>query len=127
LSGLTGDPLLQDSFIEEDDGNPGDVQAKLMSKINSPLNEIELIGKDFNDPENGGDHPWTVENGTTSTLLLFNQSDQVQSFNIEISAGGTVWRKLFKLQPMQTQAISFNDLIKSGAKDDHGKAFPSDI
>ncbi len=89
LSGLLGDPLLQDSFIEEDDGNPGDVQAKLMSKISSPLSEIELIGKDFNDPENGGDHPWTVENGTTSTLLLFNQSDQVQSFNVEISAGGT--------------------------------------
>ena len=127
LDGLTGDSSLQDSFIEEDDGDPGDIQVKILSEIDSPQSEIELIGKDFNDPENGGNHPWTIENGTTSALLLFNQSDQVQSFNVEIAAGGTVWRKLYRLQPMQTQAININDLVKTGEKDDIGKAFPSDV
>jgi len=99
----------------------------MLSKVDSSPTEIEMVAKDFNAPANGGNHPWTIESGTISTLLLFNQSEGPQSFNVEISAGGTVWRKRYKLRPMQTQAITINDLIRSGAKDDFGVPFPAGI
>ncbi len=109
------------------DGSPGDVETKHLSKSDSELRKVEFIGKDFDNPYDGGVHPWTVENGTTSTLLLYNQSNSPQWFNVQISAGKTVWSKSYQLQPQQTEAVVINDLIKSGAKDNHGVAFPSDI
>ena len=127
LSGLNGDSLLRDSFLVESDGRSEDVLTKLVSKSGGPLHEVELLAKDLNDPENGGNHPWTVEGGTTSTLLLFNQSDKPQWFNVKISAGATVWQKSYQLQPKQTEAIGINDLIKTGAEDNHGNVFPKDI
>ncbi|HUV68555.1 MAG TPA: hypothetical protein VMW15_02760 [Terracidiphilus sp.] len=68
LSGLNGDPLLRDSFFVVSDGIPGGVGTKLVSKSSGQLREVELLAKDFDDSENGGNHPWTVEDGTTSTL-----------------------------------------------------------
>ncbi len=127
LGGLTGDTVLQDSFMVQSDGSPGDVETKLVSTSNSVLQEVESLGKDEDNPANGGDHPWTVANGTTSTLLLFNNSAQPQYFNVQISAGATLWRKSYQLQPMQTLAVSINELMSTGAKDDYGNAFPSDI
>ncbi len=128
LHGLAGDPMLQDSLLVASDGSPGDVLTKLVSKSeDSVLHEAEVFGKDLETPANAGEHPWTVENGTTSTQLLYNQSDTQQWFNVQISAGKTVWSKSYQLQPQQTEAVVINDLIKTGAKDNHGVAFPSDI
>jgi len=127
LSGLGGDPTMQDSFLVESDGSPGDVGTKLVSKSGGALHEVELLAKDFEDPENGGDHPWTVENGTTSTLVLFNESGKPQWFNVQIAASATVWSNSYELQPYQTEAIGINDLIKTAAKDKHGTPFPSDV
>ncbi len=128
LRGLTGDPMLQDSFLVESDGSPGDVGTKLVSRSkDSRLHEAERLPKDFGGAANGGDHPWTIENGTTSTLLLFNESSQPQWFNVRIAAGALVWSKAYQLQPNQTIAININDLSRTRAKDDNGKAFPADI
>lgn len=127
LGGLTGDPTLQNSFLVQSDGNPGDVGAKLVSTSDSALAEVELEGKDLDASINGGDHPWNVENGNQSTLLLFNTSTDPQYFNVEISAGSAQWRKAYLLQPMQTQSIGINELIRTGAKDDNGIALPDNI
>ena len=70
LDGLKGDPDLQNSFLIAADGAPGDVAAKLVARSDSQLKEVELMGKDLMDPQNGGNHPWSVEQGTESTLLL---------------------------------------------------------
>jgi hypothetical protein len=120
--------MLQDSLLVASDGNPGDVLTKLVSNSeDSMLHEAEVFGKDLETAANAGEHPWTVENGTMSTLLLYNQSDSPQWFNVQISAGKTVWGKSYQLQPQQTEAVVINDLIKTAAQDNHGVAFPSDI
>ena len=127
LPSLKGDPYLQNSFLIVADEAPGDVVAKLVTRSDSQLREVELLGKDLKDPQNGGNHPWSIENGTDSTLLLFNTSSVPQYFNVSISAGSTVWRKAYQLQPMQTKAISVRDLIKQKVKDDKGNLLPSEI
>ncbi len=118
---------MQNSFLIISDGAPGDVVAKLVARSDSRLREVELLGKDLKDPQNGGNHPWSIENGTDSTLLLFNTSSAPQYFNVEIAAGSTVWRKAYQLQPMQTKAISIHDLVKQKVKDDKGILLPNDI
>jgi hypothetical protein len=127
LAGLIGDPNLQNSFLIVSDGGPGDVVAKLVARSDSQLREVELLGKDLKNPQNGGNHPWSLENGTNSTLLLFNTSGVPRYFNVAISAGLTVWRKAYQLQPLQTKAISFLDLITNEVKDDKGNLLPKDI
>jgi hypothetical protein len=127
LTGLTGDPNLQNSFLIVANGAPGDVAAKVVARSDAELREVELLGKDLKDPENSGNHPWSIENGTDSTLLLFNTSTVPQYFNVAIAAGSTVWRKVYQLQPMQTKAVSILDLITRKVKDDKGKMLPKDI
>ncbi len=127
LDGLSGDPAIQSSFLVQSDGNPGDVGAKMISRGDAALPEVELMGKDLDGATNGGNHPWNIENGNQSTLLLFNTSAKAQYFNVEISAGNVQWRKAYLLQPMETHSISINDLSRTTAKDDKGVLFPADI
>jgi hypothetical protein len=123
---LQGDPAMQNSFLVVADGSPGDVSAKLVARSDSELREVELLGKDLMDPLNGGNHPWTLENGTDSTLLLFNTSSAPQSFDVAITSGSTTWHKAYKLQPMQTKAIDIGALIENKVPDDSGNTLPSD-
>jgi hypothetical protein len=77
LSDLSGDPDLRNSFVVTSDQAPGGVIANLVSTSKSRLPEVELLAKDEEDPENGGNHPWNLERGTESTLLLFNHSSDL--------------------------------------------------
>lgn len=124
---LTGNGNLQNSFIVRSDGPAGDLVAKLISTSDSSVAEVELLGKDLEDHDNGGNHPWTIEGETESTLLLFNNSAAAQYFNVEIGAGATVWRKAYKLQPLQTVAIRIKDLVDLATKDDKGNILPRDV
>jgi len=124
LRDLQGDPGLQNSFIIVSDGMPGDVLAKLVSKSEDGIREVESLGKDQNDPQDGGNHPWSIEHDADSTLLLFNTSAASQYFNVMISGGGVTWQKAFHLQPMQTVATSIRNLVESQVKDDTGKILP---
>lgn len=84
LDGFQGDLTLENSFLFTSDGKPGDVVAKLFSTSESGIREVDLPGKDLNDPNNGGGHPWSLEDGTDSTLLLFNPSEHTQKFTVAI-------------------------------------------
>jgi hypothetical protein len=124
LGDLQGDPELRNSFVILSDGAPGDVVSKLVSRSQERLLEVELLGRDEKDPTNGGNHPWSLEDGNESTLLLFNHSAEPENFSVSISNGYKTWQKLYELSPMQTEAISFSRLIQEQAKDDRGKTLP---
>ncbi len=124
LDDLQGDPELRNSFVILSEGAPGDVVSKLVSRSKERLREVELLGKDEKDPTNGGNHPWSLENGNESTLLLFNHSAEPENFSVSISNGDQTWQKVYELSPMQTEAISFNLLIQDQSKDDRGKTLP---
>lgn len=78
-------------------------------------------------PDNGGGHPWTVGDGTRSTLLLFNNSSKAQPFDVKIGPEATGWHRIYTLKPLETKAISINELISLRVKDDAGHVLPSDI
>ena len=121
---LEGDPDLRNSFLISSDASPGDVSAKLVATSDSLLREVELEAKDEMDPQNGGNHPWSLEDGTESTLLIFNHSSDTQVFNVAISAGGVNWSKAYRLASMQTEAISIRELITNKVKDDYDVVLP---
>ena len=115
---------LQNSFIVDSDGAPGDLMAKLISARDSQLHEVELPGKDELNVNNGGAHPWSLQNGNESTLLLFNHGTAPDTFNVAISTEGMTWQKAYQLAPMQTLAVSIGNLVQSRARDDKGNRLP---
>src|SRR5271167_1141723 len=105
---------------------PGDLMAKLVSATDSGIREVESVGKDEQDPNNGGSHPWSLEGGTESTLLLFNPDVAANKFTVAIQSGTALWQKVYVLAPSQTEAISIHALIQAQAKDDTGRILPKD-
>jgi len=124
LDGLKGDPGLQNSFIVHSDGAPGALMAKLVSTSDSQLHEVELQAKDESDMNNAGNHPWSIEQNTESTLLLFNHSATQQPFDLTITGAGISWQKTYKLASMQTKAISIGELVADQVKDENGNVLP---
>lgn len=124
---LTGDPGLQNSFVVRSDTGPGVVLSKLVSFGDGALREVEIIGKDEKQLENTGNHPWSIEEGVASTLILFNHAATAQTFFVKVGGDRLIWRKDYKLAPMETKAISINGLISSEEKDDKGKTLPKDM
>jgi len=94
LDSLEGDPGLKNSFLVTSDGAPGDLVAKLVSTSDSQLREVEVIAKAEADVNNAGNHPWSLEEGNDSTLLLFNHSKKPLYFNVSIGSGPSCGRKL---------------------------------
>ena len=124
---LRGDSGLRNSFLVNSDAAPGSLLATLSSRSDSRSGEVELLGKDEMDPTNGGNHPWSLEHGSDSTLLLFNHNTGPESFSVSISNGETTWQKIYELAPMQTEAISFRGLIQNRTKDDRGHTLPANV
>lgn len=121
---LRGDSTLQNSFLVHSDGAPGALMAKFVSQGDSRLHEVELQAKDEADMQNAGAHPWSIEDNTESTLLLFNHSKTTQVFTATVSAGGIDWQKEYKLASLQTKAISIRELVEEQIKDDKGQRLP---
>lgn len=129
LGGLAGNPDLRNSFLVRSDSAAGDVVAKLVSASESRLHEVELLGKDEKDQENGGGHPWSLEGGTDSVLLLllFNHTNRPQSYNLAIASGAILWQKLLTIPPFQTEAFSFRQLVAGQVPDDKGRKLSVDV
>jgi hypothetical protein len=126
LEGLEADPTLQNSFFVGSDGVPGDLLAKLVSvnDSDSEMQVVGILGKDEREMYNGGNHPWSIENGSDSTILLFNHSTKPQPFYLLISSNSVQWQRVYTLAPMQTEAINVRQLIDDQTKDDNGKVLP---
>ena len=86
---------------------------------------MEMLDKDERGAFNAGGHPWDVEPGVTSTLLLFNGDSTPQKVNLRFGTPTGPWMRRFTLEPMETRAISINELIGMQEKDDSGLALPS--
>ncbi|HVN20986.1 MAG TPA: hypothetical protein VMU05_19530 [Dongiaceae bacterium] len=127
LDGLSGVPEMRNSFMVYSDLGPGEVIAKLVSTSDSSLHQVELLGKDEKDQENGGGHPWSLEDGTDSVLLLFNHTNKAQAYNVAIASGAILWQKLVTVPPMQTESIDIRKLITQRIKDDKGRLLPATV
>ena len=126
LKNLPGSGL-QHSFTISSDGEPGDVQAHLFSYVASTNQRVEMLAKDAADFHNGGNHPWSIENGNTSTLLLFNPTAQQQEFQVRVSGGGATWLDLVYLAPYKTKAVSINDLVAKQTSDHDHPLLPKSL
>ncbi|MGH9734947.1 MAG: hypothetical protein ACRD8A_10205 [Candidatus Acidiferrales bacterium] len=122
---LQGDPNLCDSLVVSSNASPGDIVAKLSSVTDGGFQQAEMLAKDESDPDNVGVHPWSLENGTDSTLLLLNNSQAQQTFHVNLTANGLSWRKAYTLKPMQTTNIDISEVIAKRAKDDTGNVLPA--
>jgi hypothetical protein len=127
LQGLQGDPGLQNSFEVTSDQPPGTVLDKISSRSDTGIRWVELPGKDLQNSHNAGNHPWTVANGTDSTLLIFNESTAAENFTVRVASGQVVWTKKYSLAPLETKAIDIAELIQDRVKDDSGNTLPLGI
>lgn len=124
LTGLRGDPDLQNTFEVVSDQPPGEVVDNLFSQSETGIRLVELPGKDLNNSHNAGNHPWTVADGTDSTILLFNETTATEDFPVLVSSGQTVWSKKYSLAPLATKAVDINEVIADQVKDDKGFVLP---
>jgi hypothetical protein len=124
LENLEGDPGLRNSFIVQSDLAPGDVLANLIFESSQRVGEVEVLAKDQLDQNNVGTEPWSTEDGTASTLLIFNNSTIPQTFQVHLSGSGIAWHKNYILQSTETQQINIGDLIATKTPDDSGKILP---
>ncbi len=124
LPDLAGDPGLRNSFTITSNSQPGAVIANLISRGQRMYPAVQLIGKDAQDIDNGGGHPWSIANGNESTLLLFNHAAKPIVFNVNIAAEGTMWHQEYKLAPNETRALDVRTIVAKQAPDLHGKKLP---
>jgi len=118
------DSRLQNSILVQPTTAPGSVVAKLVSTARPEFPVLEYQPKDVKQLENSGLHPWTIEGGKKSTMLLFNSTAQEQYFNIKIYAGDKPWQKALLLKPLETRAVEVGQLIASQEPDDLGVKLP---
>jgi len=118
---------LTNSVLVRSTGTPGQVTSKFISWSDSNVRTIELVGKDSNTPQNGGGHPWSIKDGAEATLLLFNHTGDARQINVNVIYSGKRWQQEYLLPPMQTDAISINDLIANSTPDKSGSILPRSL
>lgn len=119
---------MENSFVLKQTGRPQDVAATLISVNRQSDQIVQLVPKDPQQMENGGGHPWTIENGVNSTLLLFNPAGKAVTFTVNIPIGNKkLWSKLYVLQPGETKSISLRELVERQAKDKDDVLLPKDL
>lgn len=114
------DPQLQNSILVQSPVSPGLVAAKLVSATTANAPAVEYQPKDPQQLENSGLHPWSIENGLQSRLLLFNFTVQDQYFNVKIYSGDKPWQKALLLKSMETRAVDIGKIVRIQEKDDYG-------
>ena len=124
---LQGDPDMRNSFVVTSDGAPGDIAVSMASKDLRGQAEVELLGKDAQQHENAGVHPWSLDSGDDPILLLFNHTDQPQRVIINILDGGSLWKKTVKLAPSETLQMHIADLIRNQVSDDSRRTLPKNL
>lgn len=124
LPELSGDPAMRNSFVVSSDAAPGQVVSNLVSCGQQMYPAVQLIGKDGQDTNNGGGHPWTIGDGDQSTLLLFNHADKPIIFNVNVSAAGVMWHEEYNLAARETRAVDIAEIIRKQVPDRRGSRCP---
>jgi hypothetical protein len=124
LTDVSQDPLATKSVVVQTDGRPGEVLSDIqaVADSNAAVPATTLPWKDQGQAENGGEHPWTVDRSTSSTVLLFNPDPALTNSQIHLTihAGSSTWTKQLSLAPLSTISISLNDIIQKQQPDDNG-------
>jgi hypothetical protein len=72
----------------------------------------------------GNSYPWTLDDGTKTTLHIKNATDKAQHAKVLIRyAGGNYIPDVIELQPYQTAALDIQKLKASQARDVRGQVF----
>lgn len=117
-----GDPAMTNSLVVRSSLPPGQVVSQFVAWGDFQVRTVELQAKDNDSVQNGGGHPWTIEPGTDSTLLLFNHStDGPKRFNVLINSGEQLWQNHYLLGSMETKAVSIRDIVEKQVHDEKGK------
>ncbi|MGH9494640.1 MAG: hypothetical protein ACRD3B_06550 [Candidatus Sulfotelmatobacter sp.] len=116
-----GDPGMTNSLVVHSSLEPGEVVAQFVAWGDRLVRTVELQSKDNDSVQNGGGHPWTMEHGAESTLFWFNHStDGPRKFEVLIGNGKELWMNNFMLAPMETKAISINEIVTKQIPDKKG-------
>ncbi len=76
---------LETLFVDQD-GSPGDVIVNLTDRDKATHAVLTPLPKFPHHANNGGGHPWSVEPGMDSILVLFNASAGAQVLNLNLGA-----------------------------------------
>ncbi len=127
LPALGGDSLHRNSFVLRSEAPAGTLITSLLSSAQdgSP-GLMTMPGKDRIRDTNGGAGRWSLANGDTSTLVIFNPTESTQTMTVHVGALGVLWAKNYSLAPMETKSIAVSDLIANAEPDMHGTRIPSD-
>lgn len=111
------------SIIVEADGVPGDllsdIHARSVSRA-TPLS-VPLPWRDQNQTPNGGQHPWRIDRGYTSTVKLYNPDAlQANVVTMSIYSNDKTWTKQFSVPPLRTISVNLNDIVVQQQKDGFG-------
>lgn len=119
---------LDGSLIVHSDGPIGETLSdiQLLSRSSDGLPaSVPLLWKDQAQVFNGGQHPWRIDGGFTSTVLLFNPDQhEANSIRVFIYSENKTWTKDFSLPPLATVPVRLNDIITKQEKDEKGKTLP---
>ena len=119
---------LDTSLVVQTDAAIGEVLSdvqSLSSSDDSPL-AIPLPWKDQAQVFNGGQHPWRIDGGFSSTVLLFNPDQHAaNSITLSIYSDNKAWTKLFSVPPLATVPVRLDDIIAKRQPDDKGKTLSS--
>jgi len=124
---LEGNVKLENSFLVQSNAPAGSITANLTAVSDTRGNTVQLIGKDQQQIQNGGIHPWSIRDGNSSTLLLFNPSQTTQHFDVRVAAAGVLWMQSYDLLPYETKALEIQNLIAAQQKDKNGKVLPKEV
>jgi hypothetical protein len=126
LPALAGDPRMRNSFVVQSSAPPGSLAANLTAAGGALFPNVQLIGKDQQQVQNGGSHPWSLEDSATATLLLFNPTSEKHRVDVRIAANGKLWLHRYQLEASETKGIDIRAIVTSGAKGDNGQILPTD-
>ena len=123
-----GDPSMTNSLIVRSNLSPGDVVSQFIAWGDIGVRTVEMQAKDNDSVQNGGGHPWSIAQGTNSTLLLFNHStDGPKKFEVLVGNGKQLWVGSYQLASMETKAVKINEIVEMQIPDAKGTVLSKDI
>jgi hypothetical protein len=123
---IHSEPFGGNSVVVEADGAPGELISSVQLQQESQGNDVigTLPWKDQGQAENGGEHPWSINGGMSSDVLLFNADPKVknQSVQFTVYADGQFWTRSLTVDPLATVRVSLKDIIQKQELDDKGRS-----
>ncbi len=115
---------MTNSVLVLSNAQPGQVTARFVSWGDSLVRLLELQGKDSENTENGGEHPWNIKDGSDATMFVFNHTEKPKRIAAAIASEGTIWQEAYILAPKETKAINVSEIVRNHIPDHRGNVIP---